>query len=147
MASTYSFLDTQASIVGPTGVISLGNGAAVSEEGISIELADDKNVQHVGADGEVMNTLRASKNGTMTVRLLKTSPANAKLMAMYAAQSISSLLWGNNVITVSQSGVGDLHVGRLCAFKKQPAMNYKRDGDIVEWVFDAGKIDSLLGTY
>lgn len=145
--STYSFLDTQATFTGLTGSISLGNGAAVAEEGISIALKEDKNLQTVGADGEVMNTLRAGKSGQITVRLLKTSPVNAKLMLQYAAQSQSSQLWGNNVVTISQTGVGDLHVGRGCAFSKQPEMHYKKDGDIVEWVFDAGKIDSILGTY
>ena len=35
--STYSFLDVQATIVGPGGAFSLGSGAGVAEEGISIE--------------------------------------------------------------------------------------------------------------
>ncbi|WP_436967760.1 hypothetical protein [Burkholderia multivorans] len=26
-------------------------------------------------------------------------------------------------------------------------MGYKKDGDVIEWVFDAAKIDSVLGSY
>lgn len=145
--STYSFIDVNATMVGIGGVINLGNGAAVSEEGITISQVEDKNVQVIGADGEVMNTLRASKAGTVTVRILKTSPVNAQLMAMYDAQSLSSVAWGNNVITVSNPTVGDMHICQKCAFKKKPDINNKKDADILEWVFDAGKVDNILGTY
>lgn len=144
---TYSFMNVNASLVGPGAVLNLGYGAAVADEGISVQRAGDKNAMTIGADGEGMNSLRADKSGTITVRLLKTSPLNAQLMALYDAQSLSSTLWGQNVITVTQSGVGDIHTGRQCAFKKVPDMNYKKDGDIVEWVFDVVKLDSLLGTY
>lgn len=145
--STYSFLNVQATLNGPGGSINLGAGSGAAQEGITVERAGDKNVMLIGADGNGMNTLRADKSGTVTVRLLKTAPANAQLMAMYNAQSLSSSLWGQNIITVSQTGVGDIHTARESAFKKVPTMNYKQDGDIVEWVFDAIKIDGILGTY
>lgn len=145
--ATYSFLNVQATIAGPGGSINIGAGCGNAQEGITVARAGDKNVMLIGADGEGMNTLRADKSGQFTIRLLKTSPANAQLMAMYNAQSLSSTVWGNNVITVTQTGVGDLHTGRQCAFKKVPDMNYKAEGDIVEWVIDAIKIDGLLGTY
>ena len=45
------------------------------------------------------------------------------------------------------TGSNDVTTGRSCAFKKCPDLNYKKDGDIVEWVFDALKVDSILGTY
>ena len=68
-------------------------------------------------------------------------------MALYDAQSLSSALWGKNVITVSNSVVGDMHVASACAFKKCPDMNNKKDADIVEWIFDSIDINSILGTY
>lgn len=145
--ATYSFIDVQATLVGPTGVINLGYGAANSEEGISIAMGGDKNTMMIGADGEGMHSLHADKSGQITVRLLKTSPQNAKLMAMYDAQTIASQLHGQNVITVTNSKSGDVTVGRECAFKKKPDLNYRKDGDIVEWVWDAIKIDTVLGTF
>lgn len=144
--STYSFLDVNATLVGPTGTVNLGNGAATSDEGISIDMAGDKNTMLIGADGEGMHSLHADKSGTVTVRLLKTSPTNAILQAMYDAQTASSALHGQNLITVSNVA-GDVTTARSCAFKRKPAINYRKDGDILEWVFDSIKIDTILGTY
>lgn len=145
--AAYSFKDVTATFVGPTGSFSLGYGSANAEEGIEIVMVGDKNTMTVGADGEVMHSLHADKSGTITVRLLKTSPMNQKLMATYDAQSISASLWGQNIITISNTAVGDLHVGRQCAFKKKPDFKYAKDGDVIAWTFDAGKIDSALGVY
>ena len=145
--STYSFMDVSATLVGLGAVIDLGYGSANAEEGITVAAAGDKNTMTMGADGEYMHSLHADKSGQITVRFLKTSPVNAKLMALYDLQSASSAAWGQNIITVRNAVVGDLHAGRGCAFKKRPDMQYKKDGDIIEWVFDVGKIDSNLGTY
>ena len=145
--STYSFMDVQASLVGPTGSCSLGYGAATAEEGISIDMAGDKNSMMIGADGEGMHSLHADKSGTVTVRLLKTSPTNAILQAMYDAQTLSSALHGKNIITVTHSQSGDITVARSCAFKRKPSLSYKKDGDVMEWSWDAIKIDTILGTF
>lgn len=145
--ATYSFQEVHASLVGPGGSINLGYGAGVAEEGISIEMNEDKNMMTLGADGEGMNSLRARKDGTVTVRLLKTSPVNSQLMALYDAQSVDQALWGENVITVTMPKIGDLHAARQCAFKKPPNFTYAQDGDVIEWEFDAVKIDRVLGTY
>ena len=144
---TYSFLDVQASLVGPTGTCNLGYGAAVSDEGISIDMAGDKNSMMIGADGEGMHSLHADKSGTITIRLLKTSPTNAILQAMYDAQTLTSELHGKNIITVTNSQSGDITVARSCAFKRKPSLSYKKDGDVMEWAFDAIKIDTILGTF
>jgi hypothetical protein len=145
--ATYSFLDVNATLVGAGAVIDLGSGSATAEEGISIVAAGDKNTMTIGSDGEGMHSLHADKSGQVTVRLLKTSPKNSQLMALYDAQSLSSSLWGQNLITITNSSSGDTTVARSCAFKKRPDLNYRKDGDIVEWVFDSVKIDGLLGTY
>ncbi|SDI54169.1 phage structural protein [Pseudomonas panipatensis] len=145
--STYSFLDVNATLSGAGAMIDLGAGSANAEEGISIVMAGDKNTMTVGADGEGMHSLHADKSGQVTVRLLKTSPKNAQLMALYDAQSLSSSAWGNNIITLTHSVSGDTTVARSCAFKKRPDLNYRKDGDIVEWTFDSIKIDGILGTY
>ncbi|HBE9180626.1 MULTISPECIES: DUF3277 family protein [Serratia] len=145
--STYSFIDVSASLVGPTGVIDLGYGSATSDEGITISMAEAKNTMTSGADGEVMHSLHAGKSGTLTVTLLKTSPTNKKLSLAYNAQSQSSALWGNNVITVRNSASGDTTVARSVAFQKQPDHANAKLGSTVAWVFDCGKIDQLLGEF
>lgn len=145
--STYSFLDVAATLVGASGFIDLGNGAANAEEGISIEMGADKNSMLIGADGEGMHSLHADKSGQIIVRLLKTSPQNAKLMAMYIAQTTASQLHGQNTITVTNVKSGDVTVGREAAFKKKPSITYAKDGNVQEWAFDCIKIDTVLGTF
>lgn len=145
--STYSFLDVNATLVGAGAVIDLGAGSGNAEEGITIAAAGDKSTMVIGADGEGMHSLNADKSGTVTIRLLKTSPQNAKLMALYDAQSLSSSLWGMNVITITNSASGDMTGCRRCAFKKVPDISYAKGAGTVEWVFDAVKIDRILGTY
>ena len=147
MANTYSFKDVSASLAGPTGTANLGYGAAISEEGITIDMGCDKNTMHIGADGTPMHSLHADKSGVVTIRTLKTSPTNAILQAMYDAQQISSILWGQNVIVVRENQSGDITTAQFCAFKKKPNLKYAKDADVLEWQFDAGTIDTVLGTF
>jgi hypothetical protein len=145
--STYSFLDMSCNLSGPSGSVDLGAGAANSDEGIVIKFGAARNTMKVGADGEFMHSMRAAKHGTCEVNLLKTSPVNAKLSVMFNAQSISSTLWGNNVIVVRNHQSGDVATCRGVAFQKAPDFQNAADGAIVTWVFDCGKIDEILGTY
>lgn len=141
---TYSFLDVQASIVGPGGALSLGSGAGAAEEGITVEMAGEKNTMVVGADGTPMHSLHADKSGTITVRLLKTSPVNNSLSLMYALQTESAALHGSNIFVVKNSVTGDQITCRAVAFKKLPAQNNAKEAGINEWTFDAGIIDMSL---
>jgi hypothetical protein len=147
MSDTYSFLDFSASIVGPGGAFDLGYGSGNAEEGVTVAMLEAKNTMTIGADGSVMHSLHAGKGGTVTVNLLKTSPTNAKLSAMYNAQSLSSATWGNNVLGMRNSASNDVCVARSVAFQKVPDWQNAKDGSMVAWVFDAGMIDQLLGTF
>lgn len=143
----YSFLDVSATLIGPGGNISLGAGSANAKEGITIKMAENKNTMLVGADGNGQHSLHAGKSGTVELRYLKTSPVNAQLMALYDAQTLSAALWGQNIITVTQTAVGDIHTARECAFQKKPDIAYAEDADVITWIIDSIKIDGLLGTY
>lgn len=142
---TYSFLNTNATIAGVGGVVNLAAGAAAAEEGISIEMVEDKNVMTIGADGAGQHSLIASAAAHVTVRLLKTSPTNGKLSLMYNAQAANAALWGNNVITIGNSGLGDFIALTGVAFKKQPTVTYAKEGGIMEWTFDAIVNTTILG--
>lgn len=144
---TYSFQDHNATLVGAGAVIDLGAGAGVSDEGITIEMAGDKNTMTVGADGEGMHSLHADKSGTVTVTLLKTAPANAKLMALYNLQTNTTSLHGQNVITITNPQTGDVVTCRQCAFRKLPTNAYAKDGGTNAWTFDVIKIDQVLGVF
>jgi hypothetical protein len=145
--ATYSFADVSATLTGAAGLINLGYGSASAKEGITVTQTQPRNNMTVGADGEVMHSLRCDKSGTVTVRLLYTSPVNAQLQAMFDAQSLSSSLWGANVIAIRNSGNNEIITCRDCAFQGQPERVYNEDGQMLEWVFDCGKIDTVTGTY
>lgn len=145
--STYAFVDVHATLAGPSGEVNLGYGASVADEGITTEQIGDKNTMTIGADGRGMHSLHADNSGHIMVRLLKTSPVNQLLMAMYDAQSLVSALWGNNTIVIRQIKSGDVTTCSQVAFKKRPAIKYAKDGDIIEWEFDAISIHSILGKY
>lgn len=145
--ATYSFQDVSATLTGVGGVINFGAGSGDTKEGITITMSQPRNSPTIGADGEYMHSLRADKSGTVTVRLLATSPVNAQLQTLYAAQSLSSSAWGNNVIVIQNRGNNEITTARGCAFQKQPDRTYAEDGGYLEWVFDCGKIDTITGTY
>jgi hypothetical protein len=142
---TYSFLDTNASLVGPGGAINLGQGAATAEEGITIEPAEDIGSMRIGADGSVMHSLHANKAGTVTVHLLKTSPVNQKLMQMYVMQTASSANHGLNTFNLYNANTQDTITANRCAFKRAPTLTYAKEGGLNDWVFNAGEIDRALG--
>lgn len=143
--STFSFLDTHCAISGPGGVVNLGQGAAVSEEGIDIEAMEDINTMTIGADGTPMHSLHANKSGHVTVRLLKTSNVNQQLSLMYSLQTQSSASHGQNTITLANTKSGDTITCQAVAFKKAPALKYGKEAGFNEWTFDAGIIDRTLG--
>lgn len=143
---TYGFQNCSATIIGPGGVFQLGYGAGVSDEGITIDFAEDRNTMVVGADGSVMHSLHAAKHGNVTVRLLKTSPTNHMLSVMAALQFTMTALHGINIISVTDHASGDTILCRACAFKKPPALTFGKDAGTHEWAFHAGMIDEMLGT-
>lgn len=145
--SAYSFMDTQCSLISDDAVIDLGYGAAVADEGITVAMAGDKNTMVIGADGEGMHSLHSDKSGQITIRLLKTSPNNAKLSNLYNLQQGNTSKWGGNTITLNHTGSGDNITASKCAFKKHPDYTNAKDGALVEWVFDAINIDQKLGVY
>jgi hypothetical protein len=145
--STYAFIDVVGSLSGPTGVANLGYGASIADEGITFDAAGDRNTMTIGADGNGMHTLHSDRSGTVTARYLKTSPTNAILQAHYDAQSLSSTLWGKNMIVVRQVQSGDITTASSCAFKKKPTIKYGKVGEMMEWTWDSFAIDTVLGVY
>lgn len=145
MPTTYSFLDTQVSLTGPGGSISLGAGAGNSEEGITFEPVGDINTMTVGADGSVMHSLHADKSAKCAVKLLKTSPVNAQLSAMVAFQRTSGALHGQNTITLANGVTGDTITAQQVAFARIPNIDYAKDGGMLSWEFHIGVMDPFLG--
>jgi Protein of unknown function (DUF3277) len=144
--TTYSFLDVNAALVGPGGAINLGAGAGASEEGITIEATEDIDTMTIGADGTAMHSLHANKSGSVTIRLLKTSPTNQLLANLYAFQTASGSNHGQNTISITNSQTQDVITCRSVAFRKAPSLTYAKEAGFNEWTFNAGAIDRVLGS-
>jgi len=142
---TYSFLSVMATISGPGGSVNLGQGAGAAEEGITITYEEDKDTTTTGADGSIMHSLHAGMTGTITLRLLKTSPSNAILNQMFNFQrQPTGINWGQNVIRVMDVVRGDVASGRGMAFTKHPDVSYAKDPAVMEWAF-RGVVNETLG--
>lgn len=146
MSNVYSFLDVSATLVGPGGVISLGNGSGTSEEGITVTPAGEIGAMQVGADGYGQHTLHADKSGKVSVHLLKTSPVNKLLSALYAFQTATGAAYGQNTIVINDSSRGDVISCQQCGFAKAPDVNYGKDAGIMVWEFNAIRIERTLGS-
>jgi hypothetical protein len=146
MSNTYSFLDVNAGIVGPGGAFSLGNGAGVSDEGITITASEDIGTMTIGADGTGMHSLHADKSGKLAVRLLKTSPTNQLLSALYAFQTAGGASYGQNTIVIVDKSRGDVITASQVGMSKAPDLAYAKEGGTVEWMFNAIKIERTLGS-
>jgi len=147
MGITYSFKDVTASINAPTASVSIGYGAGVGDEGITIDANADRNTMTIGADGTGMHSLHADQSGTVTVRLLQTSPSNLVLQQLFNDQSLAGSAWGQNTIVITNVQSGDSVTATRCAFKKNPSLTYRKDGVMIDWVFESVQIVKSLGVY
>lgn len=143
--ATYSFLEVNAAIDGPGGNIQLGNGAGVSEEGISVERVEDANTMVTGSDGTPMHSLHAADAGTIRVRLLKISPTNALLNNMMNFQRLAASRHGRNTVSVRDTHRGDVVLCTDVAFTGPPALTWAKVGQMLEWTFHAGHVDPTIG--
>jgi hypothetical protein len=144
-ANTYSMLSINGTVNGPGGAFPIGAGVGLAKEGISVEMLEDKDAMTAGSDGAIMHSLRGSNAGRIVVRILKTSPINAQLNALYNFQRLNAANWGQNVIQFNDTVRGDVITATEMAFTKQPVITYAEDAGMNEWSFQ-GSIDQLLGT-
>jgi len=145
--ATYSFIDVHATLVdSATGAnISIGSGSGVAEEGITVAQIDNVGHMQIGADATPMQVLQATRGARMTLRMLKTSPVNAQLMALVEAQRVSGALWGQNTITITEIATQDEVTLAKAAFEKIPDNNYDKTGKMFEWTFLVGDATQVLG--
>jgi hypothetical protein len=144
--TTYSFLDCKATIVGPGGSINLGDGAGAADEGISIEMVEEKNTMQIGADGFGQHSLHAGMASKIRVRILKTSPTNAMLAQQYYLQTSTSALHGQNTITITDVARGDRITCQGVAYARMPALTYAKEAGMNEWEFDCIMTAQILGS-
>ena len=141
----YSFLDNSATWTGPGGTISLGSTSGAAKEGITIEYEEEVGHMDVGAGGAVQHSLHANKSGTITIRVLKSSPINQKISNKIAFQRASAENYGQDVFSIANLVTGDIVTCQFVAPKKFSALTYAEDAGMNEWVLNAGLIEPTLG--
>ncbi len=145
-STTYSFLDFACTIAGPGGFVNIGSGSGASDEGITFTPTENISSMQVGADGGGQHSLHANKSGHISLRLLKTSPTNAALMAMYNFQTASASAHGQNTIAGTDKARGDAVTCTQVAFVKAPDLNYAKEAGTNTWEFEAVVINRVLGS-
>ncbi len=141
---TYSFLDVQASVIGPGLNAQIGSTSGAAKDGLSAAFDEDKVTVTTGADGSIMSSLKATMTGRITIRLLKTSPMNNVLNTAFNFQRSNSANTGQNVIRVVDKARGDVVTGRQMSFQKHPDNTWSEEGNILEWTF-IGIVNEVLG--
>ena len=146
ISGTYSFIDVVASFKGPgaSGGFDL-SGAGVASEAIKVSMNGDADAMTIGAAGDGMHSLNASKAGRITITMLKTAPGNALLSAMYNYQMMSSAFWGQNQFSIKNPVTGDSVSAQAGAFVKRPDVVYDAAGPMLVWDFNFVEIDTILG--
>jgi len=142
---TYSFLDVMCVMTGPGGVVNMGGNSGVSKEGITIEATEDIGTTTYGAGGEWMHSLHAARPAKAMVRILKTSPINALLSTLFALQTSTASLFGQNQILVSDIGRGDIVTCFGVRFGQFPSITWAEDANMNEWSFIVGRVNWNLG--
>ena len=146
--SAYSFLDVDAVLVGaPFGHIDLGSGNANSEEGLEWSYDKPRTSKVIGADSNGMIVVNADRSGTIRVRLLETSPANAKLTAAMNAVGFSTSLHGQAVLTIRNRANETMVVASEVSFADVPGDVFGAEPGVKEWVFNAIRIEVMRGEY
>jgi hypothetical protein len=146
MSYVYSFLNFQCALTGPGGSINLGDGSGMADEGITFSPDGPINTKQMSADGSGQHSLHGDKSGKITVRLLKTSPVNKLLSAMYNAQTADASVHGQNTISGTDTLRNDSVTCRQVAFAKHPDLTYGKEAGMVDWEFEAIVIDRTLGS-
>jgi hypothetical protein len=141
---TYSFLNVQASVVGPGLNAQIGSTSGAAKDGLSAAFDEDKVTITTGADGSIMTSLRATQTGRVTIRLLKTSPMNNVLNTAYNFQRANAANTGQNTLRVVDKARGDVVSGAQMSFLKHPDNSWSEEGNVLEWTF-VGIITEVLG--
>lgn len=140
--AAYSPLDVHATILGPGGVISLGWGSGLAQDGITISQSEPTNSMQTGLDGSVCHNKSESSAGTITFSFLGVSKAQSQLLKMYNLQVRvpGSLMHGKNTIVITNNATGEQIKATECAFQNISATGFKKEIDNATWTFDCGQI-------
>lgn len=134
----YGFGDVTASFA-YGGRTKSSTGAGIGSIGIS--MAGDKTAHDVAADGAVMVSKLAGKNGTITIAIQQTSELHEWLMTWYKHIDSGALSeFASMTITITSKNLGVATVCTGVSPQKLADRNYQAQGQHVTWTLMAAEI-------
>ena len=132
MYNTYSFEDVTCSFEHPGVGAASSTGAGIGN--ISIAMANDKTTHDVAADGVVMISKIAGKNGTVAVTVQQTSQLQKYFMKWYNyVDTAPASEWAGMTITIKSKNLGDSTVCVGVSPQKLADRPYQAQGQQVTW--------------
>lgn len=140
--TTYSFLDLAGAIGHPGIGYYNFTGEGVGEIGIT--MSTEKTAHDVAADGSVMVTKVAGKNGQIQIKCQQTSNIHKWLLAWYNYLEVAPVgEWAQTAATLRNSSDGTSHVITGMSPQKVADKTYQAHGQQVTWTLMAAEINSV----
>lgn len=140
--STYSFLDLSGAIAHPLFGAFVFTGEGAGE--VSVSMATERTAHDLAADGSVMVSKLAGRNGTITVSAQQTSDLHKWLLAWFNFLELADTSeWAKTAVTLRNTADGTSHFANGVSPQKVPDKPYQAQGQRVTWVLMAAEIINL----
>lgn len=137
--NTYSFEDVTCSFSHPSVGAASSTGAGVGT--ISVSMTTDKTVHDLAADGTVMISKIAGKNGTVAITLQQTSELHKFFVKWYNyVDNSPAAEWASMNITIKSNNLGDSTVCTGVSPQKLADRPYQAQGQQITWNFMSAEI-------
>lgn len=134
----YSFL-TNTLLLDGVPVTGWSEGDDVIKVARSVDSASDK----VGSGGSMMVSVSGNRSGTFTIKLQKTSPSNAYLMAKVYA--MESLILVPVAVKIQDTFRQDMAAGAQCYIKRMSDQVWGENAGDQEWVIRVANLIQIFG--
>lgn len=139
MNNVYSFSDVNVTISHPSVGQKILNGEGLGS--ISVNMANDKTIHDVAADGKVMVTKVNAENGAISVSIQQTSSLNTWLLKWYNyLKAAKGSEWAKTQITIRNTTLGELITATGVSPQKLADRPYQQQGQQVVWNLMAADI-------
>lgn len=132
MYNVYSFEDVTCSFSHPSVGAASSTGAGVGT--ITVSMTQEKSVHDMSADGVVMISKIAGKNGTVAIALQQTSELHKFFLKWYNyIDNAAASEWASMNITIKSNNLGDSTVCTGVSPQKLAERPYQAQGQHVTW--------------
>jgi hypothetical protein len=140
--TTYSFLDLSGALVHPDLGVYVFTGQGTGQ--VTVTMTQEQSAHSLAADGTVMVSKIAGRNGQVQIQCQQTSNVHKWLLAAQNALYIADTnAWAEMSGTLRNTSDGTSHIITGLSFGKIPDKQYQAEGQMVTWTLFAANIESL----